>query len=371
MFLLLGAIPASPVSAQTTATVYATVQRLERGMMIWRSDTGHIWVLGGNGQVLNFPASRYSRLRDNPIPANPPGRIRPIFGLGKVWGNFAEVRNLLGWPTLPEIGANMPIRVVNRAYYLTQLDRTVIVINPNNTWVRLLGGPQPANARIVSFNVTPNPVVPGQMLTFSWQVDGAELVLIQVFDDFDNKILADLTNLPTTGSTTFAVPGGNTENLRVVLWGARRVHVSGQIVEYARLVRSEVLVGQNLTIPTSTTTLGVFQQYQRGFMIWRADTGMVMAFFDTTHKSAFIRQSGYQGFPDNPFSDVPSGLVKPVNGFGRVWGNIQYIRDQLGWATGPEQQYQLTARILGTGPISFTLPDGRVVTVTALNQWSL
>jgi hypothetical protein len=264
----------------------------------------------------------------------------------------------------------MPIRYFNRTYYLTQLDSTVISIYPNNTWARVGGSPAPTG-RIVRFDVSPKPVAPGQTLTFSWQVEGVDLVVINVFNEANRTILADLTNLPITGSTTFTVPGSQNEILRVVLWGVKRIHISALLVEYARLVQSEVFVGVRLDTPSSTVTRAAFQQFQRGFMIWRADTGMVMAFFHTTHRVAFFQQSAYEGLPDNPFANVPAGLVRPINGFGRVWGSNQYVRDQLGWATGPEQSYQLTARILGTGPISFTLPDGRVVTVNGLGEWNL
>ena len=99
--LLLAAIvpvaPQTPLpTLQTTQTVYGTVQEFEYGLMIWRSDTAQIWALIDDGTAFSFPASSYSTLPDNPIFGNPPSRLRPIFGFGKVWGNVANVRNLLG-----------------------------------------------------------------------------------------------------------------------------------------------------------------------------------------------------------------------------------------------------------------------------------
>ncbi len=49
-----------------------------------------------------------------------------------------------------------------------------------------------------------------------------------------------------------------------------------------------------------------------------------------------------------------------------MWGNIQEVRDRLGWATGSEQSYQLiiTSRPQPPGyydPYTFTLPDGRLL----------
>src|SRR5688572_198314 len=89
------------VQAQDT---YVTIQRFESGLMIWRSDNSTIYVLGNNGQALVYPSTSYSNLPDNPIFGTPPSRLRPIFGFGKVWGHAKKVRDLIGWPTLQEIG---------------------------------------------------------------------------------------------------------------------------------------------------------------------------------------------------------------------------------------------------------------------------
>jgi len=363
--LLLSAMPAL---AQSTPTVYSTAQRFESGLMIWRSDTAFIWVLGNNGRVLNFPASSYSGLPDNPIFGSPPGRLRPILGFGKVWGNNRSVRDLLGWPTLPEIGFNMPIVYTNRTYYLTQLDGTIIQINPDNTWTRATSSPPPT-ARILSFTASADAVVPGQPLTLAWSVEGTQVVLIEVYNQADNSLVTFLPDLPLASSTTITTPAGLTNNLRIVIWGANRYQPRGTLVNmYERLVQSQLIIGVNVA-ESSVTTQAAYQPYERGFMLWRADTGGVMMFSTTAPHVAFFRQSDYEGLPDNPITSVPTGFIRPINGFGRVWGNFQHARDSLGYATGAEQGYTLTARILGGGAISYTLPDGRVATVDGLGAW--
>ena len=78
--------------------------------MIWESRTGNIVAFYNNGGALNasytvYTASQYSNLPDNPVSApTPAGRVRPAFGIGKVWGNYLEVRNNLGWALTPEQG---------------------------------------------------------------------------------------------------------------------------------------------------------------------------------------------------------------------------------------------------------------------------
>jgi hypothetical protein len=364
-------IAAAPAAAQSTATVYSTAQRFENGLMIWRSDTAFIWVLGNNGQVLNFPASRYSQLPDNPVFGDPPSRLRPIFGFGKVWGNNVEVRGLLGWPTLPEIGFNMGVRYANRTYYLTQLDGSVIQINPNDTWTRTTGGPPPSQARIVSFTASPNPVTSGGVLTLNWSIEGAQLALVEVYNQADNSLFTFLPDLTRTGSTAISIPANLNSNLRVTLWAANRAQPRGVPVNmYERLVQSTITVSVG-GAPTSSVTQAAFQQYQRGFMIWRADTGAVYMFASDNARWVSFPQSTYEGLADNTIV-APSGFVTSVRGFGRVWGNFQHVRDTLGWATAGEQSYQLSVSSRNGTAFAYSLPDpNRIVTFDAAGNYSI
>ncbi|HRF95157.1 MAG TPA: hypothetical protein PLZ51_08180, partial [Aggregatilineales bacterium] len=57
----------SIASAQQAGLLPITYQKFERGYMVWRADTGHVWVLGNNGTLINYTASSYGRLPDNLI----------------------------------------------------------------------------------------------------------------------------------------------------------------------------------------------------------------------------------------------------------------------------------------------------------------
>ena len=365
-FLILSLVSLFPTTAQNTG-IYSTAQRFEHGLMIWRSDSAFIWVLGDNGQVFNYPASSYTSLPENPIFGTPSNRLRPIFGFGKVWGNHRSVRDLLGWPTLPEIGFSMPIQYTNRTYYLTQLDGTIIQISPNNTWIRTTGGPV-TTVNILSFSASADALPPGGSVTVSWSVQGTQYALLDVFDLDTNVIITQLWDLPLIGTTNITMPTTVRSGIRVVVYAANKAYGT-TITMYGREAQRELTIGLNVAAPSSVTTRAAFQQYERGFLIWRADTGGVMMFSTTAPHVAFFRQSDYEGLPDNPITSVPTGFVLPVNGFGRVWGGFQHVRDSVGYATGAEQSYTLTARIVGNGTISYTLPDGRVATVDGLGAW--
>ncbi len=365
VFVLLFTI--APLSAQqaNAITVYATAQQFEHGLMIWRADNSDIWVLADDGQALLYSTGIYESLADNPIFGTPPSRLRPIFGFGKVWGNDANVRALLGWPTLPEIGFNMPVSFENAVYYFTQLDRSTIVIYADRTWTRVNLYPRPAPARVVDFTANADAVLPGGTLFLNWAVEGVEFAILDLYLANSNTPFTSLSDLPAAGSATITVPDNASDSVRLVLSGARRTRPNGFVAVIERLVQSTLNIPvRPFPTPITTTTYAAFQQYEHGFMIWRADTGAVYAFYQGGLWGNWF-QSVYEGLSDSAIS-APAGLVSPVNGFGRVWGNFQDVRDRLGWATGVEQGYQMTVTRspgppLFTDPYTFTLPDGRVL----------
>ncbi|MBI5667091.1 MAG: hypothetical protein HZC41_03715, partial [Chloroflexi bacterium] len=281
---------ALPVAAQLTP-VYVTTQRFDSGLMVWRADNGTIYVLSDSGRAFSYSITAYSSLPDNPIFGNPPSRLRPIFGFGKVWGNNASVRDLLGWPVLPEIGFNTTVLVQNATIFITELDGSVIQINHNGTWTR--NGP-------VS-SVTPTPVVCPHPFFFGMPTDDI-------------------------------CPGA------------------------------------------PVTTQAAYQPYERGFMIWLADAGDIWVFVNAPAPNRFatyahFSESDYARFADAPPQPPPPGRFQPINGFGRVWHNLNNyltgstIRADLGWATAPESSYTATRQVWGRTShvhVYLSLPDGRV-----------
>ena len=104
-----------------------------------------------------------------------------------------------------------------------------------------------------------------------------------------------------------------------------------------------------------------YQLFENGFLLWRADSGRIDEF--DKYDVAGYNLDQYQSLPDNPVSDqAPAGRVKPINGFGRVWGNFPSTRNALGWGLAIEQGYQATFKMdIATDVFCVNLPDGRFV----------
>ena len=372
MISLLLIVIVYPTAAQSEITVYATAQRFESGLMIWRSDTSTIWVLTNAGHAFTFPSSSYSSFPDNPIFGNPPDRLRPIWGFGKVWGNDPPVRESVGWPTLPEIGFNMGISYSGSTVYLRQLDGSVYQINPNNTWV-FANPPPPYAPYVLSFTATPNPALPGGTVTVRWLLQGTQFGILQEYDarlnaSGQHNLLTSIGPLPLSESTTVVVPESATGGVIFTVWGVNRSY--SMIGTYEWVVQSSITVDVASGAESTITTQAAFQQYENGFMTWRSDTGLIYTFSGLQGGiEGGWSQDSYESLPDNPFFDVPEGRVRSINGFGRVWGNNQSIRSMLGWATGMEQAYQAKIHTIPGVSLSVSLPEGRLVYVKR-SWWS-
>ncbi|MBN2470347.1 MAG: hypothetical protein JXN59_06450, partial [Anaerolineae bacterium] len=185
--VLLGA--ARPAAAQKT-TVQLTMQRFEHGLMIWRADTGMIWALFDTGAVRVFPHQVYSGLPE-PRPAAPPaGRASPIFGFGKVWGSYGDVRARLGWAMQPETGFTAAVtRAGDFLTYIRDPNGRLIQLYGRQAWA-YAASPAPAPAPDITFDATFQQFENGFMIWRSdtgdvlvfWGQDGGQWLPVPISD---------------------------------------------------------------------------------------------------------------------------------------------------------------------------------------------
>ncbi len=391
--VLLSAVAPALAQSQrilSDVTVRATGQRFEGGLMLWRSDNATIYVIT-RSQAFAFSSAGYGRLQDNPYFSRDHA-IRPINGFGKVWAAYGSLRRALGWPTQPEIGFNMRVVTTGSYLYLVQKDGTIFQINrgngawgyasklptalppkPTSTPIPLPRPtsvpPQQGSAVIANFDVQPEAAHPGSTVTVYWNILGVQQAFIEVYDTGSGSAIDLRYRLATAGSTTVTLPAAVQGDVRIVLTGAGR---PGQPASAStRLVQAEFTVDVQAPPPPDQTisVYSAFQQYEHGFMLWRSDNGSIDVFYGSGSASLYPATS-FGNLPDNPYTNVPSGKVRPINGFGRVWGNFSAVRTSLGWATAPEQGFNSTLVISRGAPISFTLPDGRVVHSTPGGTWT-
>jgi hypothetical protein len=94
------------------------------------------------------------------------------------------------------------------------------------------------------------------------------------------------------------------------------------------------------------------QYFERGLMVWMEDPDSFYAFYEGEDEDGFQVYDWVTDIqlkpgasPDNRVGEqAPAGLYEPVSGFGMVWrGEIEGVRadvrQRLGWATGPELEF--------------------------------
>jgi hypothetical protein len=179
-----------------------------------------------------------------------------------------------------------------------------------------------------------------------------------------------LRSQPETGqvlgaiSTYYTVLDGPICAPSGTLWW--KVSIENGTVGYAPEGRGTTYWVYPMVVKVPITTPAAYQAFENGYMIWRYDAGSINVFIgkDGGQTYSFYRNRYYAALPDNPITAAPpAGLFKPINGFGKLWGNVASLRQQLGWAVGPEQSYMLT--ISRPEPAAnaehFTVPGGRSI----------
>jgi hypothetical protein len=77
-------------------------------------------------------------------------------------------------------------------------------------------------AQITAFVALPPVAAPGGEVTLSWNLNGADTALIELFDLGSNTVAGVFEDLPTIGSANVIIPESFTQGARFILWAANR-----------------------------------------------------------------------------------------------------------------------------------------------------
>lgn len=406
----------TPPPAPPQRVVTGSAQSFEGGYMIWRSDTSVIYVLFSNGTLRAISPAVYSRFSSNiNVGITPQNRFRPILGFGQVWAGYADVRQLLGWGTSPEFGVNITIggsiytvtRRSNNAHLLTFNDSTmtwssagqfpppfiptptpyvpptqpvqfavgtvqpfengvmVYVANTGIIWVLYANGAgqafSPAYYGALPLNPysVPSPGRVSPIMGFGrlWGWDAAVRASLGWGVASESSWQGQFAN----GQYSFVTAYGAV--IVIDTFSSRWYYASGGAPNPVPVFPTPTPLPPTPVVPAGISTYAAYQNYDNGFMIWRQDTGDVIAFING---GAFYEYTGayINTLPENPVSaPTPGGRLRPVNAFGRVWGNVLYPTGLIGWATDFESGYTLQITFTPDGRRIFSLPNGRTVTI--------
>lgn len=115
---LLGAYTDAKPCPGQPQTVMAAQQLFQGGMMLWRQDTGKIWVIDNDSRVLVFD-DNYREGEPDPTDTAPAGLFVPTRGFGKVWAQLPGDHEPLGWATSFESQITLTLQPAGRVSYTT------------------------------------------------------------------------------------------------------------------------------------------------------------------------------------------------------------------------------------------------------------
>lgn len=100
----------------------------------------------------------------------------------------------------------------------------------------------------------------------------------------------------------------------------------------------------NFPTPVTARIQVVEQLFERGRMFWLEPNKEIWVLVITgegrgtwtAYEDTWVEGTD----PDSdPSLTAPEGLIQPVRGFGKLWRDIEGLRDQIGWAVTPEFGY--------------------------------
>lgn len=261
-----------------------------------------------------------------------------------------------------------------------------------------------AGITIETFTTDTDMAAPGETITLVWRVsgiDGAVLEIYSLNDVLNAGVDARLTplnvfnGLSTIGSVTYTLPEGATAGIRVVLFATDLAQVFDAdslpaTLPYAILdipsSDTEAATegdssdgdtgqteGEAPEVVSSVEMDGAYQAFEEGFMVWFGETESIWV-FTKNGQVRFYPAGRYVEAPENPVEDeAPPERVKPIRGFGQLWGNVDDVREALGWGLGNEEGYTLTldtsAPLRGVTQFTLNLPDGSTIRAYSDGRW--
>jgi hypothetical protein len=229
-------------------------------------------------------------------------------------------------------------------------------------------------AQIVSFTAAPDPIDRGGTVTLSWEVRGTSEIAVWRLDP-DGR-LAESANRPQpTGTWTVTLNSSyvDTAQFQLFVTDAAGVDISAAVTVDINCPFTYFFGtppdGIGCAAAEGRSVSAVMQPFERGYMIWQSDTRQIYVLYNGGSAGRY-QDTWVQGETSDT-GTPPTGLIAPERGFGKIWVAQIGVRDNLGWAIGQEQPYNM--QIQASGALRyphtyFTLFDGRTVDLVE-NSW--
>jgi hypothetical protein len=247
-----------------------------------------------------------------------------------------------------------------------------------------------AAPQIVSFDVAPAEVEPGDVVTLSWKARGDRATICPSarYALFTSD---DCWQVPPSGSTTFTIPLETGGNRAIDFLLSVDEAVGQKSVGFkcdTRWFYSDKVEARICPLDPIQSR-ATAQRFERGAMIWVEQIGRTIVLQERLTGEDGLRRVAYAQDPLDVVADTsasvtaPDGFYAPKSGFGLLWrGDVSGLpgyREVLGWALAPEFGYQTNWQCddaLPSGGRSWQTcylegPEGEVIVLDPLDRWYL
>ena len=110
---------------------------------------------------------------------------------------------------------------------------------------------------------------------------------------------------------------------------------------FGKLIAADAVVRDRIGCPRDGghALQAVEQVFERGHMLWRGDVRQIIVSFFSDGRWTPLGDT-YRDGEELSRVRAPEGLQAPERGFGKLWREHPGLRERLGWAVGPEREFE-------------------------------
>jgi hypothetical protein len=197
------------------------------------------------------------------------------------------------------------------------------------------------NAQIATFSADTESILNDQVVTLTWQAQGAAAYVYPCPSARDAGCLRPRSAQPqpVSGSLTISdFPHAGSYTFRLEVTDAETPATEDLTIEVTCAQQWLGGLGASPRCPEdpARTVTAVWQPFEGGVMIWFSDTQQIYAMTNADGRVRVFQDTYVEGSPD-PEAAAPEGLLTPIRGFGLVWQALGGAEGSgLGWALAPE-----------------------------------
>jgi hypothetical protein len=209
----------------------------------------------------------------------------------------------------------------------------------------------------LSFTADPLEIDVGDSITLNWQSTGTRAILKKTTALAPGSFERDVPPSGNMVVTASVGEGAHWHDFKLTVF-----NTAGETAESSLTVRFHCdqrffFTSDSRLCPSgpARSSWAAEQSFEHGRMIWMehgeyvygdlwgsgdyAGTGVIFVLYDNVTKTFVDTWTPAQEESD-PSIVPPTGLYQPIRGFGKVWRDNPEVRENLGWALGPEEGYE-------------------------------